>query len=39
MGYVYDAHNAALIPDSVHVRLESLRAEIISGKIVVPSTR
>ena len=39
VGYVYDAHNAALIPDSVHVRLESLRAEIISGKIVVPSTR
>jgi basic membrane protein A len=39
VGYVYDAHNKALIPDSVHAKLEELKAEIIAGKIVVPSTR
>jgi basic membrane protein A len=39
VGYVYDAHNRALIPDSVHTRIEQLRADIIAGRIVVPSTR
>ena len=39
VGYVYDAHNRALIPDSVHAKLEALRAMIIAGKITVPSTR
>jgi len=39
VGYVYDEHNKALIPDSVRAKLESLKADIISGKIVVPSTR
>ena len=39
VGYVYDAHNRALIPDSVHARLERIRADIIAGKISVPSTR
>jgi ABC-type sugar transport system ATPase subunit len=37
--YVYDEHNRALIPDSVHTRLEALKADIIAGKITVPSTR
>jgi basic membrane protein A len=39
VGYVYDEHNRALIPDSVHVRLERIKADIVSGKIAVPSTR
>ncbi|ODT04123.1 MAG: BMP family ABC transporter substrate-binding protein [Gemmatimonadetes bacterium SCN 70-22] len=37
--YIYDANNRALIPDSVHARVEALRQAIIDGKIVVPSTR
>ena len=39
VGYVYDAHNRALIPDSVRTRLEQIRSEIIAGTITVPSTR
>ncbi len=39
VGYVYDEHNRALIPDSVHTRLEQLRQEIIAGRIKVPSGR
>ncbi|MDQ6886419.1 MAG: BMP family ABC transporter substrate-binding protein [Gemmatimonadota bacterium] len=39
VGYVYDEHNRALIPDSVHTRLEQLRKEIIAGQIRVPSAR
>ena len=39
VGYVYDAHNKALIPDSVHARLLDLERDIIAGKIKVPSTR
>jgi basic membrane protein A and related proteins len=39
VGYVYDANNMALIPDSVRTRLESLREEIIAGRVPVPSTR
>jgi basic membrane protein A len=39
VGYVYDANNAKLIPDSVRARLEQLKAQIVAGKIVVPSTR
>ena len=39
VGYVYDEHNRALIPDSVRARLEQIKADIIAGKIVVPSTR
>jgi basic membrane protein A len=39
VGYVYDEHNRALIPDSVRTRLERIKADIIAGKIVVPSTR
>ena len=39
VGYVYDRHNERLIPADVRARLESLRRDIIAGKIVVPSTR
>ena len=39
VGYVYDEHNRALIPDSVRARVERLRGDIIAGRIVVPSTR
>jgi basic membrane protein A len=39
VGYVYDEHNRALIPDSVRTRLEQIKADIIAGKITVPSTR
>lgn len=37
--YIYDANNTALIPDSVHARVEALRQEIMAGKISVPSTK
>jgi len=39
VGYVYDANNRALIPDSIRQRVEQLKAEIIAGRITVPSTR
>ncbi|MES2522378.1 MAG: BMP family ABC transporter substrate-binding protein [Gemmatimonadota bacterium] len=39
VGYVYDANNRALIPDSVKTRLDGLTADIIAGRIKVPSTR
>lgn len=39
VGYIYDANNRALIPDSVRTRLLAIERDIISGKIVVPSTR
>jgi basic membrane protein A and related proteins len=39
VGYVYDANNRALIPDSVRTKLEALREEIIAGRIQVPATR
>jgi basic membrane protein A and related proteins len=39
VGYVYDEHNKALIPDSVHARIEAIKADIIAGKIKVPTTR
>lgn len=37
--YVYDERNRALIPDSVRARVEALRADIVAGRILVPSTR
>jgi basic membrane protein A len=37
--YVYDEHNRSMIPDSVRTRVEALRADIIAGRIRVPSTR
>ena len=39
VGYVYDANNKALIPDSVRTRIEALGADIVAGRINVPSTR
>ncbi len=39
VGYVYDANNKAMIPDSVKARLDALTQEIIAGRIKVPSTR
>src|SRR5205085_9291885 len=39
VGYVYDKNNEKLIPADVRAKLESLRQDIISGKINVPSTR
>jgi basic membrane protein A and related proteins len=37
IGYVYDAANRALIPDAVHARVDSLAADIIAGRIHVPT--
>jgi basic membrane protein A and related proteins len=39
VGYVYDEHNRALIPDTVRAKLEQIKSDIIAGKIKVPSTR
>lgn len=39
VGYVYDADNEKLIPADVRARLESLKQDIIAGRIQVPSTR
>jgi basic membrane protein A len=39
VGYVYDNNNRGLIPDAARVRVEQLKADIIAGKIPVPSTR
>jgi len=39
VGYVYDEHNKALIPDAVRQRLEALKADIVAGRITVPSTK
>jgi basic membrane protein A len=37
--YVYDEHNRALIPDNVRARVEQLKADIVAGRIQVPSER
>jgi basic membrane protein A len=37
VGWVYDDRNKALIPSAVKARVDSLEAEIIAGKITVPS--
>jgi basic membrane protein A len=39
VGYVYDANNRALIPAAVRARLDTLTADIVAGRITVPSTR
>jgi basic membrane protein A len=39
VGYVYDENNRALIPPPIKARLDSIQADIIAGKIQVPSTR
>ncbi len=35
--WVYDDNNKALIPDAVKARVDALQADIIAGKIVVPT--
>jgi basic membrane protein A and related proteins len=37
VGWVYDERNRALIPDPVKARVDSLRAEIVAGRITAPS--
>jgi basic membrane protein A len=39
VGYIYDDNNRALIPADVIARVEQIKAEIIAGRIQVPSTR
>ena len=39
VGYIYDDNNRDLIPADVIARVEQLKAEIIAGRIRVPSTR
>jgi len=39
VGYVYDANNKALISDAVRARIEALKADIVAGRISVPSSR
>jgi basic membrane protein A len=37
VGWVYDQRNRPLIPDPVKATVDSLRAEIVAGRIQVPS--
>jgi basic membrane protein A len=39
VGYIYDDNNRALIPPAVRARLDSLTADIVAGRIAVPSSR
>jgi basic membrane protein A len=39
VGYIYDDNNRELIPPDVIARVEQLEADIIAGRIRVPSTR
>jgi basic membrane protein A len=39
VGYVYDANNAKMIPAGVRARVEALKADIVAGRINVPSTK
>ena len=36
VGWVYDAHNQALVPAPVKARVDSLEQEIVAGRIAVP---
>jgi basic membrane protein A len=36
VGWVYDERNQALVPAAVKARVDSLKAEIVAGRIVVP---
>ena len=38
VAYVYDEHNRGMIPESARARVETLRREIIAGKIKVPAS-
>jgi basic membrane protein A len=37
VGWVYDDNNRALIPEAVKAKVDSLKAEIVAGRIVVPT--
>ncbi len=37
VGWVYDDQNKALIPDAVKAKVDALKAEIVAGRIVVPT--
>jgi len=37
VGWVYDDRNKALIPDAVKARVDSLREEIVAGRIAAPT--
>lgn len=37
VGYVYDANNRALIPEAIRQRVEALKAEVVAGRITVPT--
>ncbi len=37
VGWVYDDRNQPLVPDAVKARVDSLRDEIVAGRITVPS--
>ena len=37
VGWVYDARNKALIPDAAKAKVDALKAEIVAGRIVVPT--
>jgi basic membrane protein A len=39
VGYVYDANNRRLIPDSIRARVEALKDSIVAGHITVPAER
>ncbi len=39
VGYVYDANNTRMISTAVRARVEALKADIVAGRITVPSTR
>ncbi len=39
VGYIYDDNNRALIPPAVRARLLQIEADIVAGRIRVPSTR
>ena len=36
VGWVYDERNRALVPERVKAKVDSLKAEIVAGRIVVP---
>jgi len=36
VGWVYDDRNKALVPDGVKAKVDSFKAEIVAGRIVVP---
>jgi basic membrane protein A len=39
VGYVDDANNRDLIPDSVRTRLKAIEQEIVAGTIQIPTAR